>query len=156
MYLKKLPFNVSFIHSVLTNNLVIIPTYNEHENVRQIIDAVLSLTTPFDVLIVDDGSPDGTAHLVKKEIAARPGRVFLKERKAKLGLGTAYIEGFRWALQRGYDYIFEMDCDFSHNPKDLVRMQKVLAEKQADVVVGSRYVKGGKCVNWPFDRKILS
>ena len=137
-------------------NLVIIPTYNEHENVQKIIHAVLSLPETFDILIVDDGSPDGTADLVKEEQLKEPSRIFLKERKGKLGLGTAYIAGFKWALDRGYDHIFEMDCDFSHNPKDLVRMLKVLVDQEADVVVGSRYVKGGKCVNWPMDRMILS
>lgn len=140
----------------MSKNLVIIPTYNEHENVQKIIHAVLSLPETFDVLIVDDGSPDGTADLVRLEQAKTNGRIFLKERSGKLGLGTAYIAGFRWALERDYDFIFEMDCDFSHNPKDLVRMLKVLSEKQADVVVGSRYVKGGKCVNWPWDRMVLS
>jgi dolichol-phosphate mannosyltransferase len=140
----------------LPNNLVIIPTYNEHENIEKMIQTVLSLSTTFHILVVDDGSPDGTAKLVQNQQVKNPDKVFLIERKGKLGLGTAYIAGFKWALERGYDYIFEMDCDFSHNPADLVRMQKVLANNEADVVVGSRYVKGGKCVNWPADRKILS
>ena len=120
------------------------------------LHAVLALNPVFDILVVDDGSPDGTAEIVKKERAIHPARIFLKERKGKLGLGTAYIAGFKWALERNYDFIFEMDCDFSHNPKDLERMLDVLANGSADVVVGSRYVKGGKCVNWPIDRKILS
>lgn len=139
----------------LSSNLVIIPTYNERENVGKIIDTVLSLPALFHILIVDDGSPDGTAEVVREKQRQYPGLVHLMERKGKLGLGTAYIAGFRWGLEYGYDYIFEMDCDFSHNPKDLVRMLAAI-ENGADVVVGSRYVKGGKCVNWPADRKILS
>lgn len=119
------------------------------------IDAVLSLPVPFHVLIVDDGSPDGTAQVVKAKQAAHPDRVLLLERSGKLGLGTAYIAGFKLGLAKGFDYIFEMDCDFSHDPKDLPRMLAAL-EKGADLVVGSRYVKGGRCVNWPFDRKVLS
>ena len=120
------------------------------------IETVLSLPASFHILIVDDGSPDGTAALVKKQQKNNPAKIFLKERSGKLGLGTAYIAGFKWALERGYEYIFEMDCDFSHNPKDLVRMQEVLAAGEGDVVVGSRYVNGGKCENWPADRMILS
>lgn len=139
----------------MTKNLVIIPTYNERENVGKIIDTVLSLSESFHILVVDDGSPDGTADIVKEQQKKLPGQVHLMQRSGKLGLGTAYIEGFRWGLERGYDYIFEMDCDFSHNPLDLVRLLEAL-EKGADVAVGSRYVKGGKCVNWPADRKILS
>lgn len=142
--------------NILRKKLVIIPTYNEHENVQQIIRAVLELPGEFHTLIVDDGSPDGTAALVKELQAIHPKQVFLKERSGKLGLGTAYIAGFKWALERAYDFIFEMDCDFSHPPKDLVRMLAVLESGEGDVVVGSRYVKGGKCVNWPLDRKILS
>lgn len=120
------------------------------------LNAVLALNSPFDILVVDDGSPDGTADLVKQGQAAHPDRIYLMERSGKLGLGTAYIAGFKWALERDYDFIFEMDCDFSHNPKDLERMVEVLKSGSADVVVGSRYVKGGRCVNWPADRKILS
>ncbi|MCB9341077.1 MAG: polyprenol monophosphomannose synthase [Lewinellaceae bacterium] len=140
----------------MSKNLVIIPTYNEKENVGKMIDAVLSLPVPFHVLIVDDGSPDGTANIVKSKIRQSPGSLSIMERPGKLGLGTAYIAGFRWGIQHGFDYIFEMDCDFSHNPKDLLRMQEVLQNGLADVVVGSRYVRGGRCVNWPADRKILS
>jgi dolichol-phosphate mannosyltransferase len=116
----------------------------------------MSLPLRFHVLIVEDGSPDGTASIVKSKIKEYPDRISIMERSGKLGLGTAYIAGFRWGLEHGFDFIFEMDCDFSHNPKDLLRMQQVLESGKADVVVGSRYVKGGKCVNWPADRKILS
>ena len=139
----------------MSKNLVIIPTYNELENVAKMLDAVLALPITFDVLVVDDGSPDGTAAVVREKCAEQPSRIFLLQRSGKLGLGTAYIEGFRFGLLRGYDYIFEMDCDFSHNPDDLLRMVQTL-ENGTDLVVGSRYVKGGKCVNWPADRKILS
>ena len=120
------------------------------------IRTVVGLPALFHILIVDDGSPDGTADLVREEQKKYPDQVFMKERSGKLGLGTAYIAGFKWALERDYDFIFEMDCDFSHNPKDLVRMLEALQTGNGDVVVGSRYVKGGKCVNWPFDRKVLS
>ncbi len=137
-------------------NLVIVPTYNEKENILNIIKAVQELDMPFDVLVVDDGSPDGTADLVKGEMIKHSDQIFIHERSGKLGLGTAYIAGFRWGLQHGYDYIFEMDADFSHNPKDLIRLAKVLHSKEADVSVGSRYVKGGAVKNWPFDRLALS
>ncbi len=120
------------------------------------LDTVLALPKTFHVLVVDDGSPDGTANLVKQHQLNHSNQIFLKERSGKLGLGSAYIAGFRWGLEREYDFIFEMDCDFSHNPKDLVRMLDVLANNKGDVVIGSRYVKGGKCVNWPMDRMVLS
>ncbi|RPE12079.1 polyprenol monophosphomannose synthase [Chitinophaga lutea] len=136
--------------------LVIIPTYNEKDNIRQIIGAVFSLQQDFHILIVDDGSPDGTGGIVKELQAQHPGQLFLEERKGKLGLGTAYIHGFKWALARQYQYIFEMDADFSHNPQDLVRLHDACAYKGADVAVGSRYVKGGKTENWPWDRAVLS
>ncbi len=139
----------------MSKNLVIIPTYNELENVGKMLDAVQSLPVIFDVLVVDDGSPDGTSAVVREKCAEYPNRIFLLQRSGKLGLGTAYIEGFKYGLEKSYDYIFEMDCDFSHNPDDLPRMLETL-EKGADVVVGSRYVKGGKCVNWPADRQVLS
>lgn len=135
--------------------LVIIPTYNERENIEAIIAAVLTLNTGFHVLIVDDGSPDGTANIVKSLFPTYPGQLFLEERRGKLGLGTAYIHGFKWALQRGYTYIFEMDADFSHNPKDLDRLYDACANG-ADVAVGSRYVRNGAVQNWPANRIFLS
>jgi dolichol-phosphate mannosyltransferase len=135
--------------------LVIIPTYNEKENVENIIAAVIGLQQNFHILIIDDGSPDGTADLVQSLIAQYPGQLFLEKRAGKLGLGTAYIHGFRWALLNGYQFIFEMDADFSHNPKDLENLY--LACKQgAGVAVGSRYIKGGGVKNWPANRIALS
>lgn len=136
--------------------LVIIPTYNERENIEAMLATVLALEGNFSVLVVDDGSPDGTADLVRGCMATASERVFLLEREGKLGLGTAYIAGFRWALERGYEAIFEMDCDFSHNPADLLRLAAVLEEGEADVVVGSRYVKGVNVVDWPMRRLLLS
>jgi dolichol-phosphate mannosyltransferase len=138
------------------DKLVIIPTYNERENIPSILKAVFELDGNFHVLIIDDGSPDGTALLVKELMSVYPRRLFLEERKGKLGLGTAYIHGFKWALQKGYDFIFEMDADFSHNPADLVRLYIACKEKGADVAVGSRYVKGGGVINWPANRIALS
>ena len=138
-----------------TSRLVIIPTYNEIENIERMLDKVLSLSPSFDVLIVDDGSPDGTAAVVKQKKAANEERINLLERSGKLGLGTAYIAGFEWALERSYDHIFEMDCDFSHNPDDLVRLDKELLDG-ADLAVGSRYVRGGKLKNWPLLRILIS
>ncbi|MCP3928627.1 MAG: polyprenol monophosphomannose synthase [Bacteroidetes bacterium] len=140
----------------MADSLVIIPTYNEKENIVKIIKAVRSLSKSFHVLVVDDGSPDGTADLVKQLMKTQAKSVFLLERKGKLGLGTAYIAGFRWGLAHGYEYIIEMDADFSHNPKDLLRLYSACKEDGADVSVGSRYVKGGKLENWPFDRIFLS
>ncbi len=137
-------------------NLVIIPTYNEKENVENILKAVFELNGGFHVLVVDDGSPDGTADIVKTMQAEYPGKLFIEERTGKLGLGTAYIHGFKWALARGYGYIFEMDADFSHNPKDLLRLYDACKNQGADVAVGSRYVKGGGVVNWPANRIFLS
>lgn len=137
------------------NKVVIIPTYNECENVEAMIDKVMSLSEPFDVLIIDDGSPDGTASLVKAKQKEYPERVHLIERSGKLGLGTAYITGFKWALQQGYDFIFEMDCDFSHNPDDLLKLYKSAIDG-ADVVIGSRYVSGVNVVNWPMSRLLMS
>ena len=135
--------------------IVIIPTYNEKENISNILAAVFSLEQGFHVLVIDDGSPDGTADIVKNLQSAYPGRLFIEERRGKLGLGTAYIHGFRWAVARDYQYIFEMDADFSHNPKDLERLYEACRDG-ADVAVGSRYVKGGGNVNWPWDRVMLS
>lgn len=140
----------------MPERLVIIPTFNERENIRDIIAHVMRLQPAFDALIVDDGSPDGTAALVKEQQAAHPGRVHLIERPGKLGLGTAYITGFTWALARGYDHVFEMDADFSHNPDDLVRLYRACAEEGGDMSVGSRYVKGGRVKDWSWDRVLLS
>lgn len=136
--------------------IVIIPTFNERENIEAIISAVFNLNEGFDVLIIDDGSPDGTAEIVKSLQQKFPNSLFLQERKGKLGLGTAYIHGFKWALERGYDYIFEMDADFSHNPNDLTRLYEACSQEGADVAIGSRYVRGGGTVNWPWDRILLS
>lgn len=136
-------------------NLVIIPTYNEKENIEKIVRKVFSLAGDFHILIVDDGSPDGTAQIVKKLQNEFSGKLFIEERTGKQGLGTAYILGFKWALQNGYAYIFEMDADFSHNPEDLIRLYDA-CKNGADVAVGSRYVSGGKVVNWPADRIFIS
>jgi dolichol-phosphate mannosyltransferase len=137
------------------DKIVIIPTYNEKENIEAIIAAVLNLPANFNVLIIDDGSPDGTGAIVKKLLSAYPNRLFLEERTGKLGLGTAYIHGFNCALKNNYEYIFEMDADFSHNPADLQRLYAACAEG-ADLAVGSRYVAGGAVENWPADRIFLS
>ena len=134
--------------------LIIIPTYNECENIVRMIDKVMSLSLGFDLLIVDDGSPDGTATLVKEQMKLYPERLHIVERSGKLGLGTAYIAGFKYALAHGYDRIFEMDCDFSHNPDDLKRLDDMLETK--DVAIGSRYCKGVNVVNWPMKRLLMS
>lgn len=136
-------------------NLVIIPTYNEIENIEKMVRTVFDLPREFELLIVDDGSPDSTAAKVKELQKEYTGKLHIEERKGKLGLGTAYIHGFKWALARDYDFIFEMDCDFSHNPKDLVRLLEA-CENGADVAVGSRYVKGGNVSNWDTKRILLS
>lgn len=136
--------------------LLIIPTYNEWENVSLLLKAVFDLNQGFHVLIIDDGSPDGTADIVKTLFVTYPGQLFLEERRGKLGLGTAYLHGFKWALDRGYRFIFEMDCDFSHNPKDLDKLYRACKSGGADVAVGSRYVKGGKVKNWPAIRVAIS
>ena len=144
------------IEIALADSLVIIPTYNERENIVRMIEAVFSLDKDFHLLIVDDGSPDGTAGLIRQQQERYPDRLFLLERAGKQGLGTAYIAGFKWGLERSYDYFFEMDADFSHNPKDLLRLYAACAEAGAGLSVGSRYVKGGKLENWPLDRIVLS
>jgi len=136
-------------------NLVIIPTYNECENIEAIIRKVFGLPEAFQILIVDDGSPDGTAQIVKKLQDEFP-VLHLEERKGKLGLGTAYIHGFKWALERKFDYIFEMDADFSHNPEDLVRLLGACRDKGYDVAIGSRYIKGVNVINWPMSRVLMS
>jgi dolichol-phosphate mannosyltransferase len=142
--------------TTLSDSLVIIPTYNERENIVSIIEAVFSLPKSFHILIVDDGSPDGTADLVKQLQEKYSDSLFILERKGKLGLGTAYIAGFRWGLEHDYEFFTEMDADFSHNPKDLVRLYEACVSQNADVSVGSRYVKEGKVENWPFNRIFLS
>jgi dolichol-phosphate mannosyltransferase len=138
-----------------SKNLVIIPTYNEKENIEAIIKAVIAQPTPFDVLIIDDGSPDGTASIVKEMQQSAP-ELHLLERAGKLGLGTAYITGFKWALEKGYEYICEMDADFSHNPEDLNRLHKACSEDGADLAIGSRYKSGVNVVNWPMGRVLMS
>lgn len=140
----------------MNNRLVIIPTYNEIENIEAIIHAVLHLEPAFDILIVDDGSPDGTANVVKNLQKDSPDRIHLLERKGKLGLGTAYIAGFKIAIEKGYEYIFEMDADFSHNPNDLVKLYAACANGEADMAIGSRYIKGINVVNWPMGRVLMS
>ncbi|MDZ4751314.1 MAG: polyprenol monophosphomannose synthase [Flavobacteriales bacterium] len=140
----------------LSDSLVIIPTYNEKENVERMIRKVLSLPKSFHLLIVDDGSPDGTGNIVKSLQSAYPGQLHMIERSGKLGLGTAYIAGFKWGLEKGYEYIFEMDCDFSHNPADLERLYEGCTQGGGDLSVGSRYTKGGKVDNWPWNRLLMS
>ena len=140
----------------MSDSVVIIPTYNEKENIENIIRKVFSFPKAFDILVVDDGSPDGTADIVKRLQQEFPNRLFIHERKGKLGLGTAYIAGFKWVLQREYEYIFEMDADFSHRPKDLLRLYEACSEGGADVAIGSRYVTGVNVVNWPMSRVLLS
>jgi dolichol-phosphate mannosyltransferase len=140
----------------LSRQIVVIPTYNEAENISDIIDSVVELNPKFDVLIVDDNSPDGTAEIVAQKQNEYPERVWLEVRKQKSGLGTAYIYGFKKAIEREYDYIFEMDADFSHNPEDLVKLWKACHEEGYDVAVGSRYVSGVNVVNWPMGRMLMS
>lgn len=139
-----------------SDSIVIIPTYNERENIENIIRAVFALEKVFHILIIEDGSPDGTANIVKTLQQEYPKRLFMIERKGKLGLGTAYIAGFKWSLEHNYEYIFEMDADFSHNPADLPRLYKACAEEGADVSIGSRYVSGVNVVNWPMGRVLMS
>ena len=139
-----------------SDSVIIIPTYNEKENIRNIIDAVLSLEHSFDVLVVDDGSPDGTSDIVKSIMVEHPGRVYIIERSGKLGLGTAYIAGFKWALQQNYEYVFEMVADFSHNPADVPALYEACAKDGYDLSIGSRYVTGVNVVNWPMGRVLMS
>ena len=136
----------------MSDSLIIIPTYNEKENIEKIINAIFSLEKDFHILIIDDGSPDGTAKIVKRLQEKHNKNLFLEERQGKLGLGTAYIHGFKWALRKTYEYIFEMDADFSHNPKDLIRLYKA----DSDLAIGSRYIKGVNIVNWPMSRLLMS
>ena len=140
----------------MSDSIVIIPTYNEKENIENIIRAVFSLSKQFDVLIIDDGSPDGTADIVKKLQHEYSDSLHLLQRKGKQGLGTAYIAGFRWVLERKYEYIFEMDADFSHNPKDLIKLYDACTQDGADLAIGSRYSTGVNVVNWPIGRVIMS
>ncbi len=140
----------------MSDCLVIIPTYNEAENIVEMIDMIFSLDKDFDLLVIDDGSPDGTADLVKSRMPFYKDQLFLEERSGKLGLGTAYIHGFRWALKRDYTYIFEMDADFSHNPEDLVKLRHACKNEGAEMAIGSRYVTGVNVVNWPMSRVMLS
>ena len=139
-----------------SDSVVLIPTYNEKENIKNIIEVVLGLEHQFDILVIDDNSPDGTAAIVKGMIAEHPDRINILERKGKLGLGTAYIAGFKWAIEKKYDYIIEMDADFSHNPHDLLKLHEACAEKGADVAIGSRYISGVNVVNWPMGRVLMS
>jgi dolichol-phosphate mannosyltransferase len=140
----------------VADSLIIIPTYQEKENIERIIRKVFSLERAFHVLIIDDNSPDGTADIVRKLISEFPGQLFLETRKGKLGLGTAYIYGFKWAIERKYDYIFEMDADFSHNPEDLLRLYDACAKDGYDLVIGSRYINGVNVINWPMGRVLMS
>ncbi len=136
--------------------IVIIPTYNEKENISLIIEKVFSLNQGYHILVVDDSSPDGTADIVRSLMLKYPDQLFIEERHDKLGLGTAYIHGFKWGIEKGYHFIFEMDADFSHNPEDLERLYEACKNGGADLAIGSRYVKGGRTENWPMDRKIYS
>lgn len=140
----------------MSDALVIIPTYNEKENIAAIIDAVLAMPKAFDILVIDDGSPDGTANIVRSKQSEHTNRVFIEERTEKLGLGTAYIKGFKWAIEKGYDYVLQMDADFSHNPEDLQRLYSACFHNEVDLAIGSRYVRHGKIKNWPLDRLVLS
>ena len=140
----------------MSDSLVIIPTYNEKENISKIIDAVFSLPYAFHILVVDDNSKDGTTEIIKEKLKDNPDKLFLEQRTGKLGLGTAYIHGFKWALQKSYEYIFEMDADFSHHPDDLLLLLDACKKNGADLAIGSRYVKGVTVVNWPIGRLIMS
>lgn len=137
-------------------NLVLIPTYNEKENVERMIRKVFSLNTPFEILIIDDNSPDGTAQIVDELITEFPGKLHILKRSGKQGLGKAYLAGFHWGLERNYDFVFEMDCDFSHNPKDLEKLYNTCVEQNADLAIGSRYISGINVINWPLGRVLMS
>lgn len=140
----------------MSDSIIIIPTYNEKENLEKMVRKVFSLKKLFHILIIDDNSPDGTAQIVKTLQKEFPNQLYLEERKGKLGLGTAYIHGFKWALKNNYQYIFEMDCDFSHNPNDLIKLYNACAKDGADLVIGSRYITGVNVVNWPMGRVLMS
>ena len=140
----------------MSDSLIIIPTYNEEENIEKLIKQIFSFEKEFHVLVVDDRSPDKTSQIIKQLQEEFPKRLFLEEREGKMGLGTAYIHGFKWALAKKYSFIFEMDADFSHNPKDLIRLYKEVKDKNADMAIGSRYVKGVNIVNWPMSRLLMS
>jgi len=140
----------------MSDSLIIIPTYNEKENIGKMLDVLMALSFSFEVLIIDDNSKDGTAGIVKDYIKQFPDRIYLEERSGKLGLGTAYIHGFKWALKREYQYIFEMDADFSHNPNDLIRLRDACSNGNADLSIGSRYITGVNVVNWPMGRVMMS
>ena len=140
----------------MSDSLIIIPTYNEEENIEKLIKQIFCFEKEFHVLVVDDRSPDKTSQIIKQLQEEFPKRLFLEEREGKMGLGTAYIHGFKWALAKKYSFIFEMDADFSHNPKDLIRLYKEVKDKNADMAIGSRYVKGVNIVNWPMSRLLMS
>ena len=140
----------------MSDSLIIIPTYNEKENIGKMLDVLMALSFSFEVLIIDDNSKDGTAGIVKDYIKQFPDRIYIEERSGKLGLGTAYIHGFKWALKREYQYIFEMDADFSHNPNDLIRLRDACSNGDADLSIGSRYITGVNVVNWPMGRVMMS
>lgn len=140
----------------MSDSIVVIPTYNEKENVENMIRKVMSFEKEFDILVVDDASPDGTSKIVLDLQKDFPNRIFLESRSGKLGLGTAYIHGFKWSIKKKYDFIFEMDCDFSHDPNDLIRLYNACSKEGADVSIGSRYCNGGKVKNWPLKRVLMS
>jgi dolichol-phosphate mannosyltransferase len=153
LQLNEFPYFSRYL--IIMSNLVIIPTYSEKENIKALIESIFELPVSFDILIIDDNSPDGTAETVKK-IQASHTNLYLIERPGKLGLGTAYIKGFKWALDRGYSYIYEMDADFSHDPRDLVRLYEACHDNGADLAIGSRYISGVNVVNWPLSRVLMS
>ena len=156
IYIIYLSRSIILIYVQVSKSLVIIPTYNEKENIQRLIESVFSLSKPFDIFIIDDHSPDGTASIIKSLMTRYPNSLHLLERAGKLGLGTAYITGFKWALEHAYDYIFEMDADFSHNPADLISLYDACALNGADLAIGSRYITGVNVVNWPIGRVLMS